>query len=909
LPESIGWIINFHNGVHDPDALLTISGGKGANLARLTRAGLPVPEGFILTTLAYRDFVSANQLEERIQAALPPRDTIDPDQLEAASQVIRGMFAACTVPPDMEADLHFAYAALGAPPVAVRSSATTEDTLELSFAGQQDTFLNIVDDAGLRKAVIDCWSSLWTARAIGYRNHHQIAHTGLALAVVVQRLVPSDVSGVLFTANPLNGLRSEMVVDAAFGLGEALVSGQVEPDQYAIDRTNGRIIRKVLGAKAKALHAGESGGTVWQNTGDRPRQALPDADILKLADLGQKIEALYQFPQDIEWALAVDRLYILQSRPITTLFPTPAGLPAEPLKVMVSFAAIQGLMTPITPLGQDTMRWIAAVVSTLFGIRVTIETQTVVKSAGERLWMNITTPLRNSVGRRLVQGGLGIIEPSVRQAVMEILDDSRLQPGKPGISAHARGQVARFAIPVAWNILLNMAAPSQRRAAIVAEGEGLLLKLRARVNALPTRGRPRLADLIHLYYKLISLWLPGTFRRFVSGVAAGMASLNALNHLANQLPGADGLKDQQKNRDLVLEITRGLPHNPTTEMDFSLWEIAQKIRSDPALVKYYQSRTPLQLGMEWREKTMPAAAAEVLQSFLNTYGGRGLAEIDLGRSRWIEDPTPVFEAITGFLKIDDPAQSPDAVFQRGIASARAAVARLQDELRLTRGGWFKARLAGFFASRVRQILGIRESPKFFAVRLFNLIRQELLATSRELAAAGELDRADDIFYLTFRELEAFSASGDSPALREIIAARRRNYEIEMHRRQIPRLLLSDGRAFYEGIQAEAGTGAILGSPVSPGSVEGFVRVVIDPHHANLQPGEIMVCPGTDPSWTPLFLTAAGLIMETGGMMTHGAVVAREYGIPAVVGVDRATQRLQTGMHVQLDGSSGQIVIL
>ena len=909
MPDSTGWIINFYARNLAPAEWTALAGGKGANLARLTQAGLPVPDGFILTTQAYRDFVVANQLEERILAALPAEASLDPDALEASSQQIRALFAAGQMPTPLEADLHFAYAALGMLPVAVRSSATAEDTLELSFAGQQDTYLNIIDDTALRNAVVNCWSSLWTARAIGYRTHNGVPHAGLSLAVVVQRMVPSDVSGVLFTANPLTGLRSEMVVDAAFGLGEALVSGQVEPDHYIVDAATQKIIRKNLGAKAKALHGQSGGGTAWQDADRSRQQALPDEQILNLARLGRQIEDQYGLPQDIEWALAGNRLFILQARPITSLYPTPEGMPAEPLKVMASFGAIQGLLSPITPLGRDTMCWIVSIAAGLLNFRVTAETQTIVFTAGERLWMNLSTPMRNSIGRRLVRAGLGMIEPSVQQAINEIWDDPRLQPGKPGVSWRARRQIAHLMIPLAWNMLLNLAAPSRRRAAIVAEGEKLLDEFKANIAAIHQNGRARLERVAGLLPDIVVHWLPPTFLRFVSGVAGGMASLNALNKLADSLHNGSGEAGRQANRNLVLEITRGAPHNPTTEMDLALWQTAQGIQRNASLLQYFRSRTPGELGNAWKDGSIISDAKAALQPFIDRYGGRGLAEIDLGRERWVENPTPVIEALVGYLKTDDPAQAPDVVFQRSADSALAALDQLTNRLRASRGGWFKARLAKFFASRMRQLLGMRENPKFFAVRLFNLIRQELLSCGKELAADGEIDRADDLFFLTYKELDELAKQGGSPELCERIASRRRAYDLEMHRRQIPRLLLSNGRAFYAGIQSAAGADSLAGSPVSPGSVEGLVHVVLNPHQAGLLPGEIMVCPGTDPSWTPLFLTAGGLIMEVGGMMTHGAVVAREYGIPAVVGVDQATTRLKTGMRIRLDGSTGQIVIL
>jgi len=389
-----------------------------------------------------------------------------------------------------------------------------------------------------------------------------------------------------------------------------------------------------------------------------------------------------------------------------------------------------------------------------------------------------------------------------------------------------------------------------------------------------------------------------------------MASFNALNKLAGTLPEAAGEHGQQQGQNLALEITRGMPHNPTTEMDMELWKVARAIQNHPELMETFTRNTPEKLGHLWKAGELNLLAVSVLQGFLDRYGSRGLAEIDIGRTRWREDPTPVFSALTGYLQIDDPGQAPDAVFRRGEISARAALDQLVAGLRHTRAGWIKAPLARFFADRMRRLLCIRESPKFFAVRVFGMLRQELLRCGQDLTAAGELESAEDLFFLSYKELEDFSSAADSQPWREIIASRRRSYGLEQHRRQIPRLLLSDGRAFYEGIQAPAGAEDVIsGSPVSPGSVEGRVRVVLDPHHADLHPGEIMVCPGTDPSWTPLFLTAGGLIMEVGGMMTHGAVVAREYGIPAVVGVDQATRRLETGMSIRLDGSSGQIVIL
>ncbi len=306
---------------------------------------------------------------------------------------------------------------------------------------------------------------------------------------------------------------------------------------------------------------------------------------------------------------------------------------------------------------------------------------------------------------------------------------------------------------------------------------------------------------------------------------------------------------------------------------------------------------------------MPESARGLIARFLERYGGRGLGEIDMGRRRWQEDPTHVFEMLASYLQIEDGNQAPDEVFARGAGAAQQAVDRLAAGVNQTRGGWLKARLVRFFATRMRELMGARESPKFFAVRMMGLLRQELLESGAAFVETGELEHTDDLMYLSFAEIRRF-ARRETRDWKALIRVRREAYGREMLRRQVPRLLLSDGRAFYEGMRAPTGAEKTLtGSPVSPGSAEGRVRVVFDPRSAALLPGEILVCPGTDPSWTPLFMSASGLVMEVGGMMTHGAVVAREYGIPAIVGVDQATRRLQTGQRVRINGSSGLIDVL
>jgi len=875
-------------------ATLENVGGKGLNLSRLLRAGFPVPPGFIVSTAAYDAFVRANRLVEMILNVVQATPTDDPGALEAASRTIRTRFSSNPLPASLIDALNAAYVDLGQPLVAVRSSATAEDLPGLSFAGQQDTFLNVVGVEALQRTVIDCWSSLWTARAIGYRARSGIDQENVSLAVIVQEMVPSETSGVLFTANPLTGKRTETVIDATFGLGEALVSGQVEPDHYVVDAFGDRILSRALGRKATVIRGQEGGGTVALQQDAADRQALPDAQILELAQLGRRVAGLFGAPQDIEWASVDGRLYLLQSRPITTLYPVPEGMLPEPLQVLFSFGAVQGLLEPMTPLGRDMLKGAFAGAARMFGYRFTLEDQPTLLEAGERLWANISGMLDNRLGRRVALAAMEYVEPGSRQALLGLLRDGELPaPGNLRLRTFLR--LLRVLLPAAGRALRTLLAPDAQRDRLLGNLEAWLGHVRAEMAAAGSPGQ-HLALIRRVPDDAFLFVLP----QFVPRFGMGMATFNLLTRLAAGLPD-----DKPDTRALM----RGLPHNVTTEMDLTLWQAAQAIRADPASLAHCTQTDVTALADEYLAGRLPAIAQKSIDDFMNRYGMRGLGEIDLGRLRWHQDPTPLMQAIQSYLRIDDPVLAPDTVFKRGRQVAEAEIERLVEALRGTRRGWIKARLARWAARRMRALAGLRETPKFAIVRFFALIRQALLADGEMWVAEGVLGHPDDVFFLHQTELEALAA-GDRRDWRSLVHARRQANAREQQRKQIPRLLLSDGRALYEGVTAvDAQEGRVLvGSPVSPGVAEGVVRVVLDPRSTQLLPGEILVCPGTDPSWTPLFLAAGGLVMEVGGMMTHGAVVAREYGIPAVVGVDEATQKLHTGQRVRLDGSSGRVII-
>jgi pyruvate,water dikinase len=901
-----------------PEISLESAGGKGLNLARLARAGFPVPPGFIITTGAYRAFVGANNLGDAILATIDPLAADDTTALELASRKIRAAFSAGKIPEDIAASIRQAYADLDQPSVAVRSSATAEDLPDLSFAGQQDTFLNVVGEREVLQAVVDCWSSLWTGRGIGYRLRNGIAQGESALAVVIQGMVQSESSGVLFTANPLTGLRSESVIDATLGLGEALVSGQVEPDHYVVNPLSGEILSKRLGAKSLSVRGRSGGGTETVAEAAAARQALSGEQIHQVTALGRAVQQEYGSPQDIEWAFAQGGLHLLQSRAITSLFPLPENS-TDRMAIWFSFGAVQGVLGPLTPLGSDTFRCIFAGGARMFHVHVRYDEQRVLVPAGERLWIKVSDAMRHPLGSRVFGPLLGVIEPSIRQILRGLASEPELGMGSGKFRPTTALRILRFALPILARMVRNVHNPEKAR----ADFDRLIDRELSASRFEPT-GDPydRLAQRLDFMQARMDQAFPVMLPRFIPlfGPTVGMLSL--LTHMdPNRSASNHGFST------LVLEVTRGLPDNVTTEMDLALWEAARAIRADKASLAVFSQDGASELASRYLDWSLPEVAQRAVAAFMDRYGMRAVAEIDIGLPRWRENPTPIMQNLQSYLQISDEA-APDVLFARGAAAAEKAIEELATQAR-TQGGRLRERVVRFAARRVRVLAGVREAPKFYAVRMIGLAREGLLASGADFVAEGIFVQPDDLFLLHLSELEALAREKPGPVAQStggpgapaaapgakvnwgsLVAERRAIFAREGRRRQIPRVLVSDGRTFYEGLGADAGAGdVIVGSPVSPGMVEGVVHVVLDPHRSQLAPGEILVCPGTDPAWTPLFMAAGGLITEVGGMMTHGSVVAREYGIPAVVGVHQATTRLKDGQKIRLDGTTGKILLI
>ncbi|GAA0602661.1 phosphoenolpyruvate synthase [Kutzneria viridogrisea] len=848
-------------------SMLASVGGKAANLGVLSRAGLPVPQGFCVTTAAYRQVAETAGVRALV------------DRPHLAREALLG----AEVPEHIAEAVLARYAELGADvPVAVRSSATAEDLPFASFAGQQDTYLNVVGGQAVLDAVRRCWASLWTDRAHAYREANNIDQGAVELAVVVQHMVDSQVAGVLFTANPVTGRRREAVIDANPGLGETVVSGSVNPDHFVVDTASGEIRQRRLGDKKHAIRSLAGGGTE-QVALDHQGACLSDEQVRELARLGDRVERHYGSPQDTEWAIDPGgRLWLTQARPITTLFPVPDS-PSNTgpgRRAYLCLSVAQGLYRPITPMGMAAFRLIGAGMARMVGVPVAnpLAGPRVFAEAGQRAFVDITPVLRSRLGRDVVPRVFDLME--ARSAVvfrslyqdpdMSLVDSSRL----PGLRRLLR-VVLRLGLP--WRFVEAVLRPEAARRRVTRIGSHLQ-------EAIALRGNPSSRERLDHVQRFLSTSLVPMLPSLLPVAGAGFVMLALVGKLLG-----DKLEPGQ-----LEAVLRGLPHNVTTEMDLELWALATRIREHGEL---FDTLSPAELSERYQAGELPEAVRRELAGWLARFGHRAVAEIDLGMPRWSERPEHILGVLANYLRLADPQAAPDVQFARGRAEAERTVRAL-----VAKAGPLRGWLVGRALSRVRALAGLRETPKFFLIQALAEMRRQLGQVGVELAAAGRIERAEDVFFLTVAEA---LAALDGRDCRDLVAERRESYERELRRRKVPRVLLSDGSEPEASAPAATGD-AMVGTSASSGRVTGTARVVLDPVGARLEPGEILVAPSTDPGWTPLFLTAGGLVMEMGGANSHGAVVAREYGIPAVVGVAEATHRIATGDRITVDGAAGTV---
>ncbi len=796
---------------------IALVGGKAAALAEMIRSGERVPDGFCITTAT--------------------------DELSAA----------------LRRQIVEAYERLGAGAVAVRSSATAEDLPHASFAGQHETILNVRGADALIEAVRRCRDSLGSERAVAYREANDLSDTPVRMGVVVQRMVDPVAAGVLFTANPITGTRTEMVVDAVAGLGDVVVDGSVAADHYVL---NGRPDEHAAGC-------------------------LTPAQLAQLREAGHRLQQRAGWPQDIEFAFDLDgTLWLLQSRAITTLFPLPVS-PRPGPRVYFEGGHMQGMLRPFTPMGMSVMQLATALYFRSIGIPADpYEGHPGMVPIAGRMYLDLTTYVRYKAARTKLPEAMKMYGPRVATALTRVLDDPRFVPlpGRPFRLRRAFAVTARVAPGLVAGLVSAMARPARaRKRAFRAAAE---IQHRSHTPERLSTTTERLRFAAGLQGSFMSTGMAEMLPPLYASMIARAAAIGLLRGVATESE--------------VDETLRGMPHNVTTEMDLALWRLAAAAGEHRDLLL---NTPPAELAARYLGGGLPEFG---LGEFLRAYGHRGAAEIDVGVPRWAEDPAPVFAAIAGYLRVTDPEQAPDLRFARAAAEAVAKIEELVARARRTRP--VRARLAGVLLRRSRALAGLRELPKFAWLHSFAEMRRQLLAAGAELHERGLLDRADDIMFLDFREALAATGSGGDE-LRDRIATRRAEYDREMRRRSVPGLLLSDGtnpEALAPATPAADGT--LVGMAAAPGIATGRARVILDPAGAHVEPGEILVAPTTDPGWTPLFMTAGGLVTETGAAMAHGPTVAREYGIPAVICVRDATQLITTGRLITVDGAAGTVTI-
>ena len=879
--------------------MLLMVGGKAANLGELAHAGFSIPPGFCVTTTAYTLFSEGAGLEP-ILAELATQESDDSTRQKEMATAARAALLQAPVPSRVADAVASAYQALfqGEPvPVAVRSSATAEDLPSASFAGQQETYLNISGIEAVLMALQHCWASLWTDRAVSYRHSLGIDPRTVRLAVVIQRMVEASVAGVLFTANPLTGKRRESVIDANPGLGEAVVSGMTNPDHFVVNTHTGKVIERRFGDKRVVIGPMPDDGT-WRDERAEPGETfcLSDSQIRALVELGAQVEAHFGTPQDIEWALdSSDRFFLLQARPITTLFPLPSGASSsgDELRVYLSFNLQQGTHLPSTPMGLSAIRLLASSAATLLGFppRDRVQGPSFVSEAASRTYIDVTAALRNSFGRMMLLRSMEEAEIHAAVIFRQLVSDPRFSlipaPRWPFFRGAAR-LLARTRLP--WHLLQALFSPRRGRERLLHVERRLrdVGKVDAAVFTSPAK---HLAAVEQIFFDDTVRLLNNASSAMVAGMGAFSLASTLLGNLASE-----------SERQGVL---RGLPANLTTEMNLALWALARQVHADQATADLVRGTPPARLAEDYRNGNLPPLLQHGLADFLATYGHRSVAELDLGMPRWSEDSTYVLSVLESLLQLHDRPLYPDAQYRQAAREAEALVAELTRRVR--HKSWLRGLLVGFCLDRARALMGLREVPRFCLALLLARARTLLWRVGAELAQTSHLERAEDIFFVTLPEAhEALSGTDMRATVRE----RRATYQQELARRHVPLVLLSDGTEPSGELHIAASAQAtFIGTPASPGVVTAPARVILDPAGAHLEPGEILVAPSTDPGWTPLFLSAGGLVMETGGSMSHGVIVAREYNIPAVVGLAGATERIPTGNRITVDGTAGTVVIV
>jgi phosphohistidine swiveling domain-containing protein len=860
--------------LNSSDATLELVGGKGASLARLARAGLPVPPGFHITTHAYRRFVDENHLTNSILSVATQARTDDPASLDTASAQIHSLIIQATIPNDIADFIRQSYAELGAddPPVAVRSSATAEDLPEMSFAGQQETYLNVRGNDHVLDAVKRCWASLWTARAIGCRAKNNIPPEDVALAVVVQRLVPADAAGILFTANPMTGDRDQMVINAAWGLGEAIVGGQVTPDTFIVNKQTTTIASQEIADKQVMTVRTSEGTREEPVTAERRKQSTLNPDqVFELSRLGIQIEGLYARPMDIEWAMQDGRFFILQARPITAL-PEPHvalnwKLPRPNGKYMRA-NIIELLPDPLSPL---------------------------FATLGLPAW----DEARHNLGKSV---GINFADFMPEQLYLTINDYAYLDYG---FSTRQSWRYLLF-VPRAIKRLFPMA---QKRWAEEARPHYVAVVDKWAAHDLSTISSTQLLDGAREIVRLAA--------EHYLAIQSGILPMSKISE--SLFPLVYDRLIKRKDDPPALAFMLGFDSVPI-QAEKSLYDLAMWAREHSELADYLARATSVEVVSAYQSSSMPIHDSESWREFSRRFGehlnrfGHAIYDLDFAKSVPADDPAPLLETLKYFLA--GGGRNP---YERQAETTFAREQATQSILARLKG--FRLRWFTRLLQWVQDYTPLREDALAGVGLGWPLLRSMLREIGRRLADSHAIAKPDDVFWLNVNELEnaanALDTNQATQDFRGVVTERRARWERERMVTPPVNLPIKGDTRFW-GIDwsfvmpartDQAVSNTIKGIGASPGRIVGIARLIHGPNEfKQMQPNDILITKITTPAWTPLFALASGIVTDVGGLLSHSSIVAREYHIPAVLGTGVATERIHSGQRVIVDGDSGVVAI-
>ncbi|MGM1032804.1 MAG: phosphoenolpyruvate synthase [Bacillota bacterium] len=854
-----------------------VVGGKGMNLGECSRIdGILVPEGFCVTTEAFKRVIGENDELHQLLDQLAVQKVDERKRISEISRKIRDLIEGIEIDKGIEEDIDRCLLTFGFEHAyAVRSSATAEDLPFASFAGQQDTYLNIKGKDAILQHISKCWASLFTDRAVIYRMQNGFDHCKVYLSVVIQRMIFPQASGILFTADPVSSNRKVLSIDASFGLGEALVSGLVSADNYKVQE--GRIVEKMISTKKLAIYARKEGGTVEKEIGPGQQvlSTLSDEQVLELERIGRKLEAHFGCPQDIEWCLVGDTFYIVQSRPITTLYPIPEANDQEN-HVYVSVGHQQMMTDAMKPLGLSF--WL-------------LTTPAPMRKAGGRLFVDVTHMVASPDSRKMLVEAMGQHDPLMKDALINIIERGDFIKSVPNDKQEQSSGKSNKSVPSA-----DSRAQIENDPTIVSD---LIKRSQTSIEELKqniqTKSGSDLFDFILEDIQILKkiLFDPQSSAVFMAAIDASSWINEKMNKWLGEKNAADTL-------------SQSVPNNITSEMGLALLDVADVIRPYPEVIDYLQqvkddNFMDVMVKLEGGQETQDA-----IYDYLGKYGMRCAGEIDITKTRWSEKPTTLVPVILSNIKNFEPNAS-NRKFEQGRQEALKKEHELLDRLKQLPDGEQKAKETKRMISLIRNFIGYREYPKYGMVNRYFVYKQALLKEAEQLVQANVIHEKEDIYYLTFEELHEVVRTNKLDY--QIISKRKDEYKL-YEKLTPPRVITSDGEIIVgEYKRDNLMDEAIVGLPVSSGVIEGRARVILNMEDADLEDGDILVTTFTDPSWTPLFVSIKGLVTEVGGLMTHGAVIAREYGLPAVVGVVNATKLIKDGQRIRVNGTEGYIEIL